>query len=127
MATAPPQYLYLLAEDLYRLGNSKDPRLENVRPADVDIYERNGILMVRATGLGVSLSTLEYLQSLGMTGWVWKVPTSAALPTGLALRPDPNPRKQGHYFLCPASDMTMDKYKSLLSELALRCERTRKL
>ncbi len=62
-------------------------------------YDRNSILMVRATGLGVSLGTLEYLQSLGLSGWVWKGPTSAALPSGLALRPDP--QEAGPLFSLP--------------------------
>lgn len=56
MTTTPLPYLYLIAEDLYRLGNAEKPRLDHVRPADVDTYDRNGILMIRATGLGVSLS-----------------------------------------------------------------------
>ena len=51
------------------------------------------------------------------------------MPQGLAVTPDPDldPRKRGHFLLCPVSDMTMDKYRALLSELALRCERIRKL
>jgi hypothetical protein len=52
--SSTPQYLYLLEEDLYRLGNSTSPKLNNVRPQDVDTYENNGILMVMANGKGVS-------------------------------------------------------------------------
>ncbi len=46
MATTPTaQYLYMLDEDLYRLGNATSPKLHNVRPDDVQTYDRNGILM----------------------------------------------------------------------------------
>jgi len=48
------------------------------------------------------------------------------MPQGLAINPDPDPAKRGHFLLCPVSDMTMDRYRALLSELALRCERTQK-
>jgi hypothetical protein len=124
MATSIPQYLYLLDEDLYRLGNSTSPKLHNVRPDDVQTYERNGILMVRATGEGISVSTEDYLKQVKLRGWLWKIPATTPMPSGLALNPDRDPRKEGHFLLCPVSDMTMDRYRALLSELALRCERT---
>lgn len=127
MALTSAPYFYLLDEDLYRMGNSTSSRMDHVRNVDVDVYPINGILMVRANGRGISLGTLEYLQKLQFEGWLWKIPATAPLATGLLLRPDPNPAKQGHFFLCPASDMSMDKYRALLSELALRCERTQKL
>ncbi len=127
MTTETPQYLYLLADDLYRVGNSEKPRLENVRPNDIQTYERNGLQMVRANGRGISLGTEQYLSALNVTGWLWKIPAKTALPLGLVIVPDPDPRKGGHFLLCPNSDMTMDKYKGLLSELALHCERIRKI
>lgn len=43
-------------------------------------------------------------------------------PDGLFLQPDPSPDRTGHFFLCPISDMPMDKYRGLLAELALNCE-----
>jgi hypothetical protein len=125
--TSTPPYLYLLAEDLYRLGNAEKPRLENVRAQDIQTYERNGLMMVRANGRGVSIGTEQYLSALNVTGWLWKIPAKTTLPQGLVIVPDPDPRKTGHFLLCPMSDMTMDKYKYLLSELALQCERIRKL
>jgi hypothetical protein len=97
--TATPQYLYLLDEDLYRLGNATSPKLHNARPDDVQTHDRNGILMVRATGEGVSLGTEEYLQQIKLKGWLWKIPTTTPMPSGPALHPDP--RKSGHFLLCP--------------------------
>jgi hypothetical protein len=52
MTAQLPQLLYMLDEDLYRLGNSTSPKLHNVRPEDVDTYERNGIMVIRASGKG---------------------------------------------------------------------------
>ncbi|WP_210404787.1 hypothetical protein [Hahella sp. CCB-MM4] len=52
--------LFMAPEDLYRLGNSTDPRLTNVRrPKGIDTIEVNGILVAAANGKGVSLSTKE--------------------------------------------------------------------
>jgi hypothetical protein len=74
-------------------------------------YERNGILMVRATGEGISVSTEDYLRKVKLSGWLWKIPATTRMPSGLALNPDPDPRKRGHFLLCPVSNTTMDKYR----------------
>jgi hypothetical protein len=92
MATSTTiDYLYLLDEDLYRLGTSTSPRLQNVRPDDVQTYERNGIMMVRATGEGVSVGTEDYVKQIKLKGWLWKIPATTPMPLGLALHPDPGP------------------------------------
>ena len=118
----PPgvEYLYLAQEDLYRLGNATGPRLDNVRPGDVTTYERNGVMFVQATGVGISLLTED--SAARRSGWLWRIPKNTHLPTGLAL----NHNTAAHYFLCPVADMTMDRYRALLSEVALHCERVRK-
>ena len=123
--TTAPQLLYMLDEDLYRLGNSTEPKLAHVRLTDVITYERNRILRVRATGIGISLLNEARLEKLHPIGWLWKIPRQTPMPNGLAWNPDPDSTKEGHFFLCP--DMTMDRYRALLSELALHCERIRKL
>jgi len=51
---------------------------------------------------------------------------------GLALNADPTSIRQpgdvpDHYFLCPQSDMPLSEYVALLSKLALKLERVRKL
>jgi hypothetical protein len=125
MATsAHPEYLYSFAEDLFRLGNATSPRLDHVRDVDVDIFERNGIPMVRVNGKGISLFNLEELNRRNSKGWVWKIPLGTQLPPGLAIRPDPE--SPGHFFLCPISDMTMKTYKDLLSKLDRYSEKTGK-
>jgi hypothetical protein len=133
MANAAPQYLYLLDEDLYRLGNATSPRLHNVRPGDVTRYERNGVVMVRADGFGISLATEQRIKRTNPRGsYLWKIPANFPMPRGLALNPDRNSiSKPGdaadHYFLCPQYDMMLSEYVALLSKLALHLERVRKL
>lgn len=115
--------LFLAPEDLFRLGNSTDPRLTHVRhPKDVDTIEINGVQVVIANGKGVSLATRQRLQSSPVAGWVWRIPKGTAVPTGLRLIND----RPGHYSLCPVQNMPMDEFKGLLSKLAMRCERLQK-
>ena len=122
--TALPEYVYMLAEDLFRVGNSSTPRLNHVRPQDIDRFERNGITMVRSNGKGISLLSEKGLARLRGGGWLWKISRTTSLPSGLAISADPgNP---GHFLLCPSVDMTVARYHALLSELALRCEKVRK-
>jgi hypothetical protein len=131
MTTQAPQLLSMLDEDLYRLGKSTSPKLNNVRPDDVTVYDRNGIVMVRADGFDVSLITEERLKKQRPGSYAWKLPANFSLPNGLALIPDTRFLTPGknpdHYFLCPQSDMTLGEYMALLSKLALALERVRKL
>ena len=137
MTAVTPRYLYLLDEDLHRLGNATTSRLDNVRlNKDVDTYERNGVLMVVSNGKGISIVTEERLNMLQRRNmqkgsWVWKLASNFPMPPGLALHPDTEPLRPGqqpdHYFLCPQSDMPLSEYVGLLSKLALHFERTRKL
>jgi hypothetical protein len=50
-----PQEFYILPEELFRLGNSKNPKLSNVRSRDVDTIEINGITVIKANGKGISI------------------------------------------------------------------------
>lgn len=123
--TSTPQSLHIVADELYQLGNATSPKLDKVRPVDLVTYDRNGILMVHATGIGVSASTKDYLikHVLNVNGWHWVIPPWAVFPYGLVLKPDYIPNSEGHFFLCPISDMPMDKYRGLLAEFALHCPR----
>ena len=120
MTTLPDDYLYLSQEDLYRFGNSSSPRLDHVRNNDVDLYEVNAIMHIRANGKGISLLTEQ--DAARKPGWLWRIPKNTPMVPGLALNPD----RPGHFSLCPVTDMTLDKYRALLSELALHCQRVRK-
>ena len=112
--------LYFAPEDLFRLGNSTDPRLTNVRrPKDIDTMELNGILMVVSNGKGVSLSTKERIEKTPMSGWVWKITRGTSMPQGLKLIND----RKGHYSICPNMNMPLDEFKGLLSKLAVKCQK----
>lgn len=117
-------YLYLAQVDLFRVGNSESPRMDRVRiNKDIDIYEQNGIPMVRANGKGISLFTEEEIQQTRFEGWAWKIPHGTPMPNGLGLFND----HPGHFMLCPISSMPVDEYKALLSKIALTCERVMKV
>jgi hypothetical protein len=123
----------MLDVDLYRLGNATSPRLHNVRPDDVTTYEINGVVMVRANGFGISLGTEQRIQRMNWhNSWPWKIPANFPMPQGLALNPDRDSiRHPGDapddYFLCPQSYMPLSEYVALLSKLALKLERVKKL
>ena len=117
-------YLYLFQVDLFRVGNSESPRIDRVRAnKDVDVYEQNGILMVRANGKGISLFTEEAIKQTRFEGWAWKIPRGTPLPSGLGLFND----HPGHFMICPVNNMLVDEYKALLSKIALACERVMKV
>ena len=102
-----PDDVYLVAADLYRLGNTASPRLDHVRPRDVEIYQRqDGSLMIRANGKGISLLTERRVFTF-VGGWLWKLAKGTILPAGLVLNQD----TPDHYTLCPISDMTVDEYR----------------
>jgi len=90
--------------------------------------------MVAANGKGVSLVTEARLireRNRGVSGYIWKLPARFPIPLGLGLHPDQRseePNEQpDHYLLCPVSDIPLDVYVSLLSKLALKLERIRKI
>ncbi len=112
--------LYFAPEDLFRLGNSSSPRLTNIRrPKDIDTIEVNGILIVISNGKGISLSTKDRIDKTIMSGWVWKIHRGVSVPAGLKLVND----RDGHYSICPVSNMPLDEYKGHLSKLALKCQK----
>lgn len=112
--------LFISPEDLYRLGNSSDPRLTHVRrPKDVDTVEMNGVLVVIANGKGISLATRSRIEKSGTSGWVWRLPKGTPMPYGVRLIND----RSGHYSLCPVHNMPLDEFKGLLAKLAMRCHK----
>ena len=75
--------------------------------------------MVISNGKGVSLSTKERIDKTPMFGWVWKIARGTPMPHGLKLIND----LEGHYSICPNMNMPLDKFKGLLSKLAIKCQR----
>ncbi len=102
---------YIIPEELFRMGNSKSPRLSNVRSRDVTIM--NGKII--ANGKGVSVFDREGINQSPMTGWVWKFPSNTRLPIGLKLVHD----KKHHYCISPTRNMLIEEYKSLLEKMSI--------
>lgn len=114
-----PKEFYLIPEDVFRLGNSQGPTLDNVRSRDIEFIELGGIKVVVANGKGVSVFDREGINQSPMTGWVWRLAMNVALPVGLKLVKD----KPNHFCIAPTQNMPLDKYKGLLEELGLKAER----
>jgi hypothetical protein len=68
-------FLYLAADDLYRIGSSESSKLDKVRAVDIDTYDRNGIQLVQANKKGISLFTeadlLRTLYGMDMEDTTW--------------------------------------------------------
>lgn len=112
--------LFIVPEDLYRLGNSSDARLTRVRrPQDVNTLEMNGIVIVVANGKGVSLLTRARIDKTPISGWLWRLPKGTQMPFGLRLIND----RSGHFCLCPIRNMPLDEFKGLLAKLAMKCRK----
>jgi hypothetical protein len=43
-----PKEFYLIPEEIFRMGNSSEPRLSNVRPRDINTIDINGITVIIA-------------------------------------------------------------------------------
>ena len=127
MTTSTPDYLYMLDEDLFRIGNASTPNLHNIRPRDMDTFAQKDIMMVISNGKGISLGNQEWIDRSKMSGWLWRIPKSTPLPRGLAVSPDQKSPQKGHFLLCPSETMPMARYYGLLVELAVLCEKVKKV
>ncbi|MCP3895649.1 MAG: hypothetical protein GY706_13630 [Bacteroides sp.] len=116
--------LYLVPEDLYRLGNASSPLLTRIRPGEVDLIELNGIKMVVANGKGISLYNKVGLNLLPLTGWVWEISARRQLPFGLKLVKDDKP--EGRYTICPNRNMSVHEFVGLLESIVIYCKKVYK-
>lgn len=113
--------LYIVQEDLFRVGNSTSPQMAKVRAGEITLIEVNGINVIVADGKGVSLYNKAGLEKSSLTGWVWELRAGVALPPDLYLRPDPDPNKAGHYFCCPRRNVPVSVYVGQLEQIAMHC------
>lgn len=116
---AANENLFIAPEDLYRIGNSSSPRMDDVRARDVSTYMQDGIEIVIANGRGISLYNKKGLQKSPLSGWAWQINAGTSFPMGLTLTQDDDP--EGHYTLVPQFNMPLSKFKGLLEEVALNC------
>ena len=112
--------LYILADDLYRMGNSSSSRLANVRRSDINTREIGETDFSVADNNGVSVFTKEGLDECPLTGWVWELKAGTILPAGLTIV---KRGSKGHHMIVPAENMPLAKYISLLESVAMFCEK----
>ncbi len=115
--------LYLVKEDLYRLGNSISSRLSRVRPSEVTTMEMNGVETIIANNNGVSVYTKDGLDESPLTGWVWEIKQGAMFPIGLKLV---KRGSKGHHMIVPTQNMPLNKYVGLLEQVAMHCKKAYK-
>lgn len=113
--------MYIVPEDLYRLGNASSPLMTRIRPGEVDVTELNGIKMIVANGKGISLYNKTGLDLIPLTGWVWEISARTPLPFGLKLIKDNNP--EGHYTICPIRNMSVHEFVGLLESIVIYCKK----
>ncbi|KAB2114619.1 hypothetical protein [Vibrio alginolyticus] len=111
--------IYILPEELFRIGNKETPKLSHVRSKDVETMQLNGTTVIIANGKGISVFDKTGINQSNMTGWVWRFPPNTRPPQGLKLVND----KPHHYGIAPVTNMPLDKYKGLLEEMALKATR----
>src|SRR4051812_16097361 len=90
---------------LYRNGNTTTPRLDNVRPVDVETYDVNGVTWVRARVRGISCFDATAGNAVVNGKNWWTLPTKSTSEPGLYLLNDNNP--PGHWAVQPDVDMTL--------------------
>jgi hypothetical protein len=113
--------LYLAPEVLYRIGNSTSPMFSRVRPDEVDLQDLNGVKVIVANGKGLSLYNKTGLDDAPLSGWVWEVAANTPMPQGIRLLRDPRP--EGHYTLCPVSNMTVHEFVAAVEKLVIHCRK----
>jgi hypothetical protein len=90
---------------LYRMGNAHSPRMDNVRPQDVECYEENHEIWVIANSGGISTFAA---QGSGRN-W-WKLNQGTDIPIGLELINDYG----NHWSWEPRYTMRLEEYKHAL-------------
>lgn len=90
---------------LYRKGNANSPRMDNVRPQDVETYDYNGQVWVVTNSGGIS----TFATPGAGKNW-WKLDQGTDTPTELTLVND----YDNHWSWEPSYIMRMDEYKAAL-------------
>ena len=94
--------------DLYRLGNSSSPRMDNVREKDVEMFERDGKTWVKARSGGVS----TFSKPSGKSN-EWRLKKGTSFPSKLRVYNDHG----DHWQWEPEVDMPLDDYLDLLRQV----------
>jgi Tse2 ADP-ribosyltransferase toxins len=123
MPAAPDEMFTNVPVDLFRIGNASGPRLDNVRPQDVDIVDEKlpsgqVIRMVHPRG---GISTFNGINRRLPGKW-WRIPAGTTLPDTIrVVRDQRDPLTQlTHHSLRPTHYMTLLKFVGGLQILAMK-------
>ena len=95
--------------DLYRSGNAAGPRMDRIRPTDIQIIQKNAVDWVDpATG---GISTFD--QQIWAARTWWMIPKGTAFSDLLVVRNDHG----SHWLWEPAQAMELAEYRKLLADL----------
>jgi hypothetical protein len=116
------QDLYIVPEDIYRMGNSSTPKLSHIRFDEVNLINIGGITHVLANNRGISLYTKEQLDKESLTGWAWLMPKDMDINNYIGYKTNYKLKlwsdKPGHYMIVPIQSMPLSLYKGYLEALA---------
>ncbi len=123
MPATPDEMFTNVPVDLFRMGNASGPRLDNVRPQDVDIVDEKlpsgqVIRMVHPRG---GISTFNGINRRLPGKW-WRIPAGTTLPDTIrVVRDQRDPLTQlTHYSLRPTHYMTLLEFVGGLQILAMK-------
>jgi hypothetical protein len=123
MPETPGELFTNVPVDLFRMGNASGPRLDNVRPQDVDFMDENlpngeVVRMVHPRG---GISTFDGVNPRLPGKW-WRIPAGTMLPDSIRIVRDQHvPGTQlTHYSLRPARYMTLLEFVGGLQNLATK-------
>jgi hypothetical protein len=94
--------------DLFRAGNSTSARMQNVRPKDVVIFQRNGVAWVLGRSGGIS----TFDSKASSPGYWWCLPAGSPYDARLLVVWNDH---GNHWSWEPAFDMPLDEYKAALA------------
>ena len=100
--------------DLYRFGNSRSPRFDNIRPnKDAKIQDRDGIKYIIADGNGISAFS-SVPQGKKNT---WKIRKGTSFPAGVKFVIDKRPNHETYYMLAPERTMKLSEFHALMDKV----------
>jgi hypothetical protein len=125
MPATPAELFTNVPVDLFRMGNASGPRLENVRPQDVDFEDLtlpNGQVMRMVHPRG-GISTFDGINPKRPGKW-WRIPSGTVLPDAIRVVRDLRDPLAGltHYSLRPTRYMTLLEFVAGLQILAVKAE-----
>lgn len=106
--------LYII-EDLFRVGNETNPRLDHVREQDIVMTYHEGKTFVLPNTGGISTFNTIHPR---LRGTWWKCPAGASYPAELTIICDRDVAGIRHYTIQPAYPMELKIFQAALRKFA---------